>query len=361
VSGPVAPPRLRAHLARLYPGYRVVEIVPLAPDTGATRGAAAKAAGYGLPVRIELAGEHGESLQLVWRVASANEFGHDRRADRAAGMVLAFDDFPRIPHHVEAVDLGAIRSDGELVSIRDAGELYLITTYAPGTVYADDLRRIARAGHASELDTTRVDALASYLAQLHTPLVEPGRYRRAIRDLIGHGEGIFGMIDGYPPADAAPPERLHAIERRCTEWRWRLREHETRLTRTHGDFHPFNVVFEDTQLHVLDASRGCSGDPADDLTAMAINFVLFAIDLPGAWNGLGPLWHRFWNTYLRARPDPALTSVAPPFFAWRALVVCNPRFYPELSPRGRDTLLGLAETALDAYNFEPAWADELFR
>src|SRR5688572_23738962 len=173
VSDRSSSPKLREHVARLYPGYQVVAIDPLAPDTGATQSATTKAAGYGLPVRISLAGDHGERIELVWRIASANEFGHDRRADRAGGMVLAFDDFARIPRHVEAIDLGAMRSDGELISIRDADELYLITSYAPGVIYADDLRRIARDGRATELDLARVDALAAYLVELHVPIDDP--------------------------------------------------------------------------------------------------------------------------------------------------------------------------------------------
>ncbi len=353
-------PKLREHLARLYPGYRVTAIDPLAPDSGATAGSSGKATGYGEPVKIGLAGPDGP-LELVWRVASSNEFGHDRRADRAANQVLAFDDFADMPQHVRPVDLGAIGSDGRLISIRDAGELYLITTYARGTIYADDLRRISLDGRVHELDLERVDALARYLAALHTPIDKPVRYRRAIRDLIGHGEGIFGIIDGYPSVAGAPPRRLREIERRCVDWRWRLREHEKRLARTHGDFHPFNVVFDGAELAVLDASRGTCGDPADDLTAMAINFVLFALDTQRGWHGLGPLWHRFWDAYFSFRPDPGLLSSAPPFFAWRALVVCNPTFYPSLSPAGRDALLGLAECALDTLHFDPAWADELFR
>lgn len=359
---PPAPPRLREHLARLYPDHRVVAIEPLAPDTGATSGATTKAAGYGLPVRIELASERGERRTLVWRVASANEFGHDRRADRAGAMILAYDDFARIPRHVEAVDLGAIRPSGELVSIRDATELYLLTTYAPGTIYADDLRRVAREGRATDLDLARVDALARYLAELHVPIDDPPRYRRAIRDLVGSGEGIFGIVDGYPALAEARAERLQAIERRCAEWRWRTRGHERRLARTHGDFHPFNLVFDEgTRLTVLDASRGTCGDPADDLAALAVNYVLFAQDTRGAWLGLGPLWHRVWNEYLAARRDEQLLSVLPPFFAWRVLVVCNPRFYPGLSATARDRLLALAERVLDAHRLEPAWADELFR
>src|SRR4051812_18724375 len=128
---PVAPGKLREMVARLFPGASVVAIEPMGPDAGATAGSTTKAAGYGVPVRIVV--RDGEvRRELVWRVASANEFGHERRADRAAGMVQAFEDFGRIPQHVRALDLGVIRASGELTSVRDATEHYLVTTYAPG-------------------------------------------------------------------------------------------------------------------------------------------------------------------------------------------------------------------------------------
>jgi hypothetical protein len=364
-AGPSGPPGLREHLARLFPGARVVAIEPLGPDAGATAGsgdASTKAAGYGLPVRIELR-DGSATRQLVWRVASANEFGHDRRADRAAVMVQAFDDFAQIPRHVQAVDLGVIRGD-ELVSTRDATEHYLITSYAPGTIYAHDLRRIAGDRIATPRDVDRIGALARYLAALHTPIAPPGtRYRRAIRDLVGSGEGIFGIIDGYPAdVPGAPARRLAAIEARCGEWRWRLRGRDARLTRTHGDFHPFNIVFDGDAPTLLDASRGGCGDPADDVTALAINFVLFALDAPAAWpDGLGVLWRGLWSRYLAERPDDDLLAVAPPFLAWRALVVANPVFYPRMTGAARDRLLGFAEAVLDAHALDPARAEELFR
>jgi aminoglycoside phosphotransferase (APT) family kinase protein len=354
--------KLRDYLARRYPGQHVIAIEPLAPDSGATASSTTKVAGYGRPVRVVLAGDHGATRELVWRTASPNEFGHDRRADRAAEALLAFDDFAQIPEHIAAIDVGAVRANGELVSLADAGEHYLLTTYARGTIYADDLRRIATAG-AGDADVARVDALAHYLARLHTPKQDPIAYRRAVRDLIGHGEGIYGIVDGYPAdTPAAPRARLRELEALCARWRWRLRDHEDRLTRTHGDFHPFNVVFrEGVEFTLLDASRGACGEPADDVTAMLVNYLLFALDVEGAWaRGMRRLWHRFWSSYEYARPDPQLFEVAPPWFAWRALVVCNPRFYPGLGERARDMLLGFAEDMLDAGRLDPRCADELF-
>ena len=351
-------------ITRLYPGRELAKVEPLAPDTGATAGASTKVAGYGKPVRIVLASRTEPPLELVWRVTSANEFGHDRRADRAAVTLQAYDDFARMPRHVAPVDIGVIDGEGRMHSIRDGGELYLVTTYAAGSVYADDLRRVADTGIAEPRDLARIDALAAYLAELHRPVTNAEvRYRRAIRDLVGSGEGIYGIVDGYPPdVPGAAPQRLRALEEECASWRWKLRDAARRVTRTHGDFHPFNIVFaEDHELTLLDASRGGCGDPADDVTALAVNFVLFALGRPAAWSrGLGVLWRRWWTEVAARRPDPELRLVCPPFFAWRALVVANPRFYPNLAGGERDRLLGLAERFLEDAYVDPAAAEELF-
>jgi aminoglycoside phosphotransferase (APT) family kinase protein len=143
------------------------------------------------------------------------------------------------------------------------------------------------------------------------------------------------------------------------EWRWRLRRYTHRLARIHGDFHPFNLLFDGDRLGLLDASRGCAGDPADDVTALAVNFPFFALAHPGSWaRGFAPLWRRFWQRYLAGSSDELL-EVAAPFFAWRAAVVCCPRFYPDLAPAARSTLLELAERALAAPRFVPEWADQV--
>jgi aminoglycoside phosphotransferase (APT) family kinase protein len=347
-------------VAERVPGARVLEVRPL--DEDRVDDDTHKGTGYGRPVRVRLDTPEGER-SFVFHVQRADSFGHDRRADRAAEQLEAFDAFPRIPRHARALDVGAITTDGKLISLAGTGELYLVTEWVEGAPYADDLRRIARAARLEPLDLARVDALADYLAELHTRERGPARYRRSVRDLVGHGEGIFGMIDAYPPdTPGAAPERLRAIEQRCLDWRWRLRAHEDRLARTHGDFHPFNVVFQEgAAFRLLDASRGCAGDPADDVTALAINFVFFALDHQGAWAGaLRALFHRFLERYLERSGDGALFDVAAPWLAWRALVVASPAFYPSLPAASRQALLRFCERALEAPRFDPAFADELF-
>jgi len=360
---PTLPPGLRELLSELFPGAEVTSAVALAPDTRADE--TRKAEGYGVPLRIVLREPGGQERSVVFHTAKADAFGHDRRADRADGQLLAFDDFPLIPNHVKALDVGAI-AGRRLASLRDAGEFYLLSEWAPGDVYALDLRRVAAEGVAREGDLARVEALARFAARLHAEkIADPQRYRRAVRDLLGHGEGIFGMVDGYgPDVPAAPPERLRRIEELALSWRWRLRGRERRLARTHGDFHPFNVVFPSgggTGFTLLDASRGCAGDPADDVTAMAVNYVFFAAPRPGAWErGLSSLWWLFWSTYLEESGDRELDRVVAPWLAWRCLVVSSPRFYPQLPAKARDRMLRLAERALEAEAFDPAWAGELF-
>ena len=198
-------------------------------------------------------------------------------------MLLAYDRFGRVPGQVEALDVGAIKRDGSgLVSVAGTGEFYLVTSYAEGRLYADELRRVAQTGVAHEVELGHADALARHLALIHAEKYDsPVRYRRAVRDLVGSGEGVFGLVDAYAPdVPGAPPARLHAIEQRIVDWRWKIRNRAHRLARTHGDYHPFNVLIDDAaesgtqaRISLLDASRGCMGDPADDVTCMAINYV----------------------------------------------------------------------------------------
>ena len=87
------------------------------------------------------------------------------------------------------------------------------------------------------------------------------------------------MPDGCPrqlPASVSRccrPRLCEEIERAAVSSRWRLRGRTHRLSRTHGDFHPWNVLFrEGTDFSVLDRSRGEWGEPADDVAALGVNF-----------------------------------------------------------------------------------------
>jgi aminoglycoside phosphotransferase (APT) family kinase protein len=356
-------PSVRDIVRQVLPDAAVLSVAPLRPDTDAQQ-ATHKAVGYGAPLVVAVRRATGAEEKLVVHFDTPNDFGHDRRADRAANVLLAWDDFPKVPGHVRALDVGILMPGHELRSLRDGGELYLLTPWVPGEPYAEDLRRIGQRREAAVVDLQRCAALVDALVAIHAcPGTHPAAYARAIRDLLGHGEGIFGLVDAFSTnVPAAPPERLEAIEQRCLAWRWRLKARTERLRRTHGDFHPWNVVFgQGPEPALLDSSRGSQGDPADDVTCMALNYVFFALLEPAAWKGgYRPLWRLFWARYLERTRDRGVLETAAPFLAWRALVMSNPSWYPAVDAGTRDALLRFVERALEAPRFDPDWADALF-
>ncbi len=358
-------PELTRILQRSVPGAQILKTAALGADAESRREqATAKAAGYGVPVRIDALVD-GQRRSFVLHGTSSNQFGHDRRSDRAAELLLAADTFSGIPRHVQALEVGALRQDGSSVSLTDTREFYLLTDYLDGHPYAEDLRLIANMRAAEPADVRRVRALVDYLVFLHVRREEDGKiYERSLRDLLGSGEGIFGIVDAYPASTpGVDSKRLKQIEAKCLDWRWRLKQRPERLARIHGDFHPFNVLFdEQAGLRVLDTSRGSLGDPADDVTCMAVNFIFFAIEDVAAWQGaFSFLWREFWSDYLSRTKDEELLLVAAPFIAWRLLVLACPVWYPNLSNSARDRLLSFIELTLGQERFDPSLADRVFR
>ena len=355
--------RLRRIVEKALPGAQILRVQPLGADSG-VGGESAKSGGYGVPLRLDVS-VAGGTRALVLHTASENEFGHDRRADRAGELILAADSFNAIPHHVEVLDVGAYRGTDDFVSLGGTGEFYLLTTHIDGCPYAGDLRRIARTGMPTALDTARLHSLVAFLAKLHgtKPCQARSVYARSIRDSIGGGEGVFGIIDSYPEGvSGAPAARLERIEERCLAWRWRLKRRAERLARIHGDFHPFNVLFDDgVSPQLLDTSRGSVGDPADDVTCMAVNFCFFSLGHPGAWReALQSFWYGFWERYVLLTGDQGVYDVAAPFLAWRGLVLANPKWYPEIRVDDRERILGFVERVLEAERLSPQMADEYF-
>jgi hypothetical protein len=333
-----------------HPGAELLSLAPL----GAEVQLGLKGHGYGQPLRAVFA-EHGVEQSIVIRTMGADRYGHDRRADRIANATLSFDTFNDVQRHVRAIDVGAFGSGGRMISIA-GGEPFLVTDYAEGDLYAKDLEEMAAMEIASPLDIERADALARYLAELHSVEASPERYRRSIRDTFGHGEGVMGLVDGYPDTDPiATPGRLAGIEHRMIDWRWRSRRWEDRSRRIHGDFHPFNLLFRSgTDFSVLDRSRGGAGDPADDVAALSINYYFFAVTHRPSFDGaLREAWSVFWDRYLRATRDGRILEVIAPFFAWRALVLASPVWYPNVDPRIRDRILSFAEDLLAGKSFTP--------
>lgn len=325
---------------------------------------ALKEYGYGTPLLVEFR-HGGQQERVVLHTVSRDGFGHERRSDRASNLLLDHVTFNRLPRHVASLDVGAFDAEGALLPLGEAEEFFLLTRYAPGRLYARDLEQIAADGVLVPRDRARSIVLADYLVQIHAVKhADPILYRRRIRDLVGHGEGIMGMLDGYPADLAlAPPERLAAIERRCVDWRWRVKAAAERLSQIHGDFHPWNVLFQDEiDFMLLDRSRGAWGEPADDVSAMTINYILFALRQRGEVSGpFRELYDLFWGRYLASSGDEGLLEVVQPFFAWRGLVLAHPVWYPSLSPEVRGALLRFVENVLEVDRFDPQQVDEYVR
>jgi hypothetical protein len=117
-----------------------------------------------------------------------------------------------------------------------------------------------------------------------------------------------------------------------------------------------------TDFSVLDRSRGEWGEPADDVTAMSINYLFFSLCRWGKLQGpLEVLFRMFWETYLSASKDRAVTKTAAPFFAFRGLVIASPLWYPDLTIQVRRTIFRFVENVLAADRFDPAEVNRYLR
>ncbi len=333
-----------------------VEIQRVQELSGTSSGTdALKQFGYGRPLLVGYAAAGREYREVFHRIRR-NAFGRERDDDRVAAVWLDYSTFNRLPRHVPAVDMVAFGADGDLRSLCQARDLLLVTTYRPGALYADDLMRIRDEGEARLLDFERAEQLATYLAEIHQVAHDdPWLWRRRLRDLVGHGEGIMGLTDSYSPdLPYATGDDLREIEEAANRWRWRLKPLSHRLRQVHGDFHPFNLLFEEgTTFHVLDRSRGEWGEPADDLSCLTINYLFFSLQRWGRLEGpFRALHDRFWEVYLRVRPDDELAAVIQPWFAWRTLVLASPVWYPTIADEVRKALLAFARRVLSLERYD---------
>jgi aminoglycoside phosphotransferase (APT) family kinase protein len=325
---------------------------------------ALKGFGYGSPVIIEaLVG--GRARRMVLETMRPGPHGHEHMADRAHAMLWDYATYNRLPRHVRALDVGAFTASGRLHSVEDAREFFVLTEFEKGGEYQRDLARIARTGRVERQDLARARALADYLVDIHQVKKRaPDLYRRALRDLIGHGECLMGVVDSYPPTFSfVTPALLESIERRANAWRWRLRARTGRLSQVHGDYHPWNVLFrKGVDFSVLDRSRQEWGEPADDVTAMTINYLFCSLR---RWGDLrGPferLFRLFWDRYLEGTADRGVLEAAPPFFAFRGLVIASPVWYPTLDLRVRRALFNFIENVLGQPRFDPARVNEFLK
>ncbi len=309
-----------------------------------------KGFGYGVPYLIEFVVGR-EKKSVVLETMRPGGFGHDHFSDRAQVLIWQHSAFNSFPRHVRSVDVGAFSKDGGLKSVGDCGEFFIVTELVEGQLYHLDLDRMRQERRLTQLDMDRCQTLSDFIAEVHAvKKTAPELYVRRIRDLLGHGEGIMGLTDSYPSGlEYVSEQDLCEIEKQCVEWRWRIgRRYARRLARVHGDYHPWNVLFrEGVDFTVLDRSRGEWGEPADDVSAMTINYVFYSLQTFGRLTGpFETLFNQFWENYLEKTGDEEMLGVIQPFYAWRGLVVASPVWYPNLSLDVRRKLFNFIKNVL---------------
>jgi aminoglycoside phosphotransferase (APT) family kinase protein len=325
-------------------------------------GSGVHGAGYLLKIENE------EGIKsFVLKDLAPEGLGHDYPSDRAAVFLLANETYGKLPKHVKAIDVISINHDGVMKSIGGGVDYFLLMETAEGENYFKDLSEFSKKDSLNEIDKKKIETMTSYLAEIHSIKKDSKTlYWRKLRDTVGHGECLMGVFDSYPDG-TLPYNEMAEIIKKSVDWIIKLKPKHNRLSQIHGDFHPGNIWFKVKEgLHppfknilnteidfvLLDRSRGPWGDPADDLTALTINYIFFSIKHYGTVKGpyLDAL-KLFCERYISLTQDDELFSIVAPFFAFRGAVVANPIFYPELTSEQRRLIFRFVNNVLDDKSF----------
>jgi len=352
---------LKAYIMKEYPGVDEVLIQKL--------GSGVQGSGFLVEMKTR-----DVIRDYVVKALLPEHFGHDYPSDRAAVFLLDLDEYKTLPRHVKAVDVLSEMKDGSIKSIGGGKEYYLIMEKGTGRHYFHDLSAFSRKSRLEISDISRIKALTSYLAEIHA-VKKTSRtlYWRKLRDTVGHGECLMGVFDTYPDGTIGYDE-ITTIIKKSVDWIYRLKPKYNRLCQIHGDFHPGNIWFKSSSSPIgeggtagsdfilLDRSRGPWGEPADDVTALAINYIFFSVKTYGDIRGtyLEAL-KLFFKEYLTLTHDTDLTNVVAPFFAFRGVVVANPFFYPGLASKQRRLLFNFVNNVLNADRFETDRVNEYLK
>ena len=305
---------------------------------------------HGAAYLLKFGTPHGEQ-RLIMKTLFSSRFGHDHYSDRAQVLLLANANYNDMPKHIKAVDVVG-ESPDRLISVKDAKEFYIFMEEAKGEPYFKDLVAILKRGYLNESDIERAKMLAHFLADIHGVKYsgEDAKvlYRRRIRDLIGHGECIMGIIDVYEKVEFTTDQELIEYAEKCLVWWGKIRDKSERLSSVHGDYHPGNIRLQGDDFVLLDRSRGSWGEPADDVSCLSVNYIRYAIKDRGTFEGpFAELFRLFLEYYLEKTNDDGFFEVTQPFFAFRILVLANPRFYPEDSYVIKRKLLNFGHSVLE--------------
>ena len=276
--------------------------------------------------------------RVVIRKMNAGPFGMEELEDRARHVLFCGRTYDSMPQHPSIIDFGFVDQDGGMTSISGVQDFFILEEFIEGSIYGEDFSKLQGSRKVTESMLNSVDVLADYLAKLHSEPVESDvfRYRRALRDVVGSGEGVIGLIDGYPESfHTMFGEVLNELEVTCLKSMQRLRNRPHRLRRVHGDFHPWNIIFDQSNtLWTIDKSRADLNDPAIDVGSMLMNYLMLGL-LQENYKVAFQLARRFLGTYLELTHDLEILQTLPLYTGMRAAAVASPIFYPDISKKNR--------------------------
>jgi len=288
---------------------------------------------HGVGFLIDTVNKKGEEKRYFLKTLHEQGFGHEYASDRANVIIRALMDNNLLPNHVKVLDAGSVQEDGSLLSLGRPEEFFIVMEEGKGMEYWNDLDRIRDSGVLAKNDEEKIRIISDYLASIHSVKYDGDNskylYKRVIRDFVGHGELMMGVIDTFPDKlDFVSNKELVEIVKKMVEWWNKIKYSNQRLTVVHGDFYPGNIWFDDKKLVVLDRSRFRYGDPADDTTCFTMNLINYSVIACGEFrDSFKKLLELFFSQYLKKKNDPDIFKVSPLFYAFRAIVCIHPVFY----------------------------------